>query len=176
MIKIMVLVAGVGITGLLIAAAARPKTFGVQRSISIQAGAKRIYPLMIDLRRFNSWNPYAKKAPDMKTAYHGPASGRGASFDFHGNKQASTGSIRIVDATEPSNVAMKLDMSVPFECHNDIAFSLAPKGDATEVTWTMHGPSPFLARLAGLFMNMDKIIGRDFETGLADLKALAERK
>ena len=69
---------------------------------------------------------------------------------------------------------MKLDMIEPFEGHNIVEFTLAPRGDATDVTWAMHGPSPFMAKLVGLFMNMDAMIGRDFEAGLANLKSRAE--
>jgi hypothetical protein len=176
MIKIIAMVAGAGIVELLIAAAARLKTFSVQRSISIQAAPERVYPLIGDLRQFNRWNPYAKNDSNMKTTYHGPEKGPEAGFDFDGNKEVGKGSIRIVAASEPVSVEMKLDMTAPFECHNDIEFSLKPIGGVTEVTWAMQGASPFLFRIVGRFMNMDKMIGRDFEVGLADLKILAERK
>ncbi|MGZ5892848.1 MAG: SRPBCC family protein [Caldimonas sp.] len=174
MIRSIALVAGAAIAALLLFAATRPETFRVQRSTRIQATPQRLHPLINDMRQFNSWNPYNRKDPAMRGTYRGPASGPGAGFDFQGNKDVGKGSIEIVDSA-PLKVTMKLDMLEPFEGHNTIEFSLAPQGDATDVIWAMHGPSPFLARLVGVFMNMDRMIGRDFEAGLADLKARAER-
>jgi hypothetical protein len=127
------------------------------------------------MRAFNTWNPYNKKDPAMQGTYRGPQSGPGAGFDFQGNKDVGKGSIQIVDATAPSKVTMKLDMIEPFEGHNMVEFSLAPRGDSTEVTWAMHGPAPYISKLVSIFINMDRMIGRDFEAGLADLKARAEK-
>ena len=114
-------------------------------------------------------------APNMKGSYRGPQSGPGAHFDFEGNKDVGRGSIEIIDSQPPQKVTMKLDMIEPFEGHNIGEFTLAPRGDTTDVTWAMHGPAPFMAKLMGLFFNMDRMIGRDFEAGLANLKAAAER-
>ncbi|RJF95856.1 SRPBCC family protein [Noviherbaspirillum saxi] len=164
-----------GVTVVLIAAATRPDIFRVERSTSIHAPAERILPLLTDLRRFNSWSPYAKKDPSMKGEYRGPASGAGAAYHFEGNKDVGKGSIEIVDASAADKLTMKLDMIEPFEGHNIVEFRLAPQEDGTRVTWSMHGPSPLIARVVGLFMNMDSMIGRDFETGLGNLKAMAER-
>jgi hypothetical protein len=111
----------------------------------------------------------------MQGTYRGPGAGPGAVFEFQGNKDVGKGSISIVDTAAPAKVTMKLDMIEPFEGHNMVEFRLAPKGDATEVTWAMRGPSPYVAKLAGIFFNMDKMIGRDFETGLQNLKTRAER-
>jgi hypothetical protein len=175
MIKTIALLAVAGIAGVLLLAATRPSTFRVERSASIQAPPERIHALINDMRQFNTWNPYAKKDPAMKGTYRGPAAGPGAAFDFEGNKDVGKGSIAIVD-TRPDLLTMKLDMIEPFEGHNTVEFSLAPQGGATNVTWAMHGPAPYLSRVIGLFLNMDNMIGRDFESGLAGLKALAERK
>ena len=174
MIKTIALLFVAAVSGLLLFAATRPDTFQVQRSIRIKATPERLFPMINDLHQFNTWNPYNKKDPAMQGTYRGPASGPGAGYDFQGNKEVGKGSIRIVDSA-PRKVTMKLDMLEPFEGHNTIEFSLAPQGDATDVTWAMHGPSPFVAKLVGVFMNMDRMIGRDFEAGLADLKARAER-
>ena len=83
--------------------------------------------------------------------------------------------MEIVDAPAPSKVVIKLDFSKPFEAHNIAQFSLAPRGNATNVTWSMDGPSPFVAKLMGLFFDMDNMVGRDFEIGLANLKSLSEK-
>lgn len=171
-ITLLVLVA---IAAVLIAAARRPDVFHMQRSLLIQAPADKIYPLINDLRRFNGWNPYAKKDPDMKAEYRGPENGPGAIFHFDGNRDVGKGSISIVDVSALHKITMALDMTLPFDCHNLIEFTLVPAGTSTEVTWAMRGRNPFFAKLMGLFCNMDKRVGRDFGAGLADLKAQAER-
>lgn len=175
MIKTIATALAIALGVLLLYAATRPDTFRVQRSASIRASAEKIHPLINDMRRFNSWNPYNKKDPHVKGSYRGPAAGPGAGYDFEGNKDVGKGSIQIVDPVTPNRVSMKLDMIEPFEGHNRVEFTLAPRGDSTEVTWAIHGPSPFMAKLMGIFFDMDRMIGRDFEAGLADLKAAAER-
>jgi hypothetical protein len=179
MIKTIALLVVLGVVlalaGLLIYAANRPKVLAVQRTALIQAPAEKIHPLINDLHRFNTWNPYEKKDPAIKGRYQGPDSGPGARYEFEGNKDVGKGSLQILAASAPSRVTMQLDMIEPMEGHNTIEFTLAPRGEATEVTWAMHGASPFIARLAGIFINMDHMIGRDFEAGLANLKNVAER-
>ncbi|MEP6791203.1 MAG: SRPBCC family protein [Ramlibacter sp.] len=176
MIKAIAITAAAALGALLIYAATRPDVFRVQRSATINAPADRIYPLVNDLRAFNTWNPFNKKDPSMKLDYRGPAAGAGAAFDFNGNKDVGRGSIQITDSAAPSRVAMKLDMIEPFEGHNDIEFTLIPRGNATEVNWAMHGPSPYIAKLMGIFFNMDSMIGKDFEAGLSGLKTRAEQR
>jgi hypothetical protein len=175
MIKAVTLLILVTVAAVLALAARRPDRFRIQRSLLVRAPADRIYPLISNLRRFNDWNPYAKKDPSMKTEYSGPESGPGAAFHFDGSKEVGKGSISIVDAAAPAKLTMALDMTAPFSCHNLIEFSLRPSGTGTEVTWAMQGESSFIAKVMGLFCNMDKMVGRDFEAGLADLKAQAER-
>ncbi|HEY8361047.1 MAG TPA: SRPBCC family protein [Ramlibacter sp.] len=174
MLKTFALIAVLGLAGVLLYAATRPDTFQVARSATVQASAERLYPLINDLRQFNTWNPYEKKDPNVRGEYRGPPAGPGAAYHFEGNKDVGKGSIRIVDAA-PGKVTMQLHMIEPFEGRNTVEFILQPRGGATEVTWAMNGPSPFLAKLVGVFMNMDRMIGRDFEAGLAGLKQRAER-
>jgi hypothetical protein len=174
MIKTIALAAACVIAVPLVLAAFKPGVFKVQRSATIKAPAERVHALINDMRAFNSWSPYTVKDPNMRGEYRGPQAGPGAEYHFQGNKDVGKGSIAIVD-TAPSKVVMKLDMIEPFEGHNIVQFILAPQGGTTEVTWAMHGPSPYIAKLAGLFMNMDRMIGRDFEAGLSNLKARAER-
>lgn len=175
MIKTVAIIALVALGALLLFAATRPDVFRVQRGAIIKASPDKLFPLINDLHQFNTWNPYNKKDPAMRGSYRGPASGAGAGFDFQGNKDVGQGAFEIVESTRPGKVTMKLDMLEPFECHNIVEFTLTARGDATEVTWAMHGPSPYIGKLIGIFFNMDSMIGRDFETGLADLKTLAER-
>ncbi|WP_137920213.1 SRPBCC family protein [Hydrogenophaga sp. 2FB] len=175
MIKTLALLIGAVIAVLLIYAATRPDAFHVERSTTIQAPPERLHPLINDLQRFNTWNPYNRKDPQMQGRYSGASAGPGAVYDFEGNKDVGKGRISVTATSAPSNVVMRLDMFEPFAGSNVVTFSLVPEGGATRVTWAMDGPSPFIARLIGVFMNMDQMIGRDFEAGLANLKALAEK-
>lgn len=166
----------VAVVALLLAyAATRPDTFRVERSITMAVPAEKLFPLINDLRAFNTWNPYARKDPAMKSGYSGPAAGPGAVLDFQGNREVGKGRISIIGATEPSRVTMQLDMWEPFEGHNEVNFSLEPDVAGTRVTWSMHGPSAFITKLMGIFFNMDRMIGQDFEAGLANLQQLAEK-
>jgi Polyketide cyclase / dehydrase and lipid transport len=171
-------IAGLVIVALIVVvlsvAVTRPDRFQVQRSVTIQASADRIYPLIEDLRRLNTWNPFVTKDPDSKGTYSGPARGKGAGYAFEGGSGGS-GRIEIVDSTPPSRVAMRLTMIKPLAADNDIAFILDPQGNATRVTWAMDGQVPFIGKVLHMFVDMDRMVGREFEAGLADLKAQAEK-
>ena len=173
MLKLTLLVIALVIGGVLVLAATRPDNFRVQRSATIQAPPERIQPLISDLRKFNSWNPYEKKDPNIVGAYSGPTSGAGAAYAFTGNKDVGKGAIRITSAT-PEVVRMDLVMLEPFEADNRVEFRLEPSGTATKVTWALEGKAPFLAKVVHLFLDMDSMVGKDFESGLAGLKKLAE--
>ena len=175
MIKVLLLVLVVAVAAVLLYASTRPDTFAVERSTTIAAPADRLFPLINDLRVFNTWNPYARKDPAMQSRYSGPAAGAGAALDFQGNKDVGRGRITITGSKAPSEVTMQLDMFEPFEGHNTVVFTLAPDGAGTLVTWAMHGPSAFITKLMGLFFNMDQMIGQDFEAGLANLRQRAEK-
>jgi Polyketide cyclase / dehydrase and lipid transport len=174
MIKIIVVVLVV-VAAILGYAATRPDTFAVQRAVSIKAPPEKIFPLIDDFHRWPVWSPWEKMDPDMKRTYSGSAAGKGAAYAWQGNNKVGEGGMEILDDPAPSKVVIKLDFIKPFEGHNVATFLLVPKGDVTDVTWTMDGPSPFVAKLMGVFINMDKMIGSDFETGLANLKAAAEK-
>lgn len=165
----------VAIAGVLGYAAIQPDNFRIARSTTIRASPEKIYPLMSDFRRGAEWSPYEKKDPDMKRRYSGAASGKGAIYEFEGNGEIGAGRIEITEATPPSKVVLKLDIVKPIHASNTIEYTIAPKGDVTEVTWAMHGHQPLLARAMCLFFNMDKMVGADFEAGLASLKAIAEK-
>lgn len=155
-------------------AARRPDTFSVQRSTFIQASAERLFPLINDARQATTWNPFVRKDPSIQLRYEGPAAGPGAAYAFSGNKDVGKGRVTVTGGQAPRRVDMTLDMSEPFACHNQIAFTLEPQGQGTRVTWSMSGAQPFVARLIGLFMDMDRMVGRDFEAGLDNLKHMAE--
>jgi len=174
MIRNILIVVVLAIAGLLVFAATRPDTFTLRRSLLIQAPPDKLHALINNMRAFNTWNPYDKKDPAMQGSYSGPAAGPGARYAFKGNKDVGEGSLEITDSA-PGQVGMRLDMSAPMEAHNQITFTLVPRGQGTEVTWAMEGACPFIAKLMGVFINMDAMIGRDFEAGLASLQQIAER-
>ena len=163
------------IVALLGYAATRPDSFRVERSTSINAPPEKIFPLINDLNSWGAWSPFEKKDPAMKRIMSGAPNGKGAVYAWEGNKEIGKGRMEITESTPPSRVTMKLDFVEPFEAHNVVDFTLAPQGTATNVTWAIHGPSPFLSKLIGIFCNMDRMIGKDFEAGLASLKSAAEK-
>ena len=172
---LLLLVLGV-IALLLIVAATRPDRFRVQRTAVIKAPAAKIFALINDLKSFNNWNPYERKDPGIEGSYSGPASGVGAAYAWEGRK-VGAGRMEIIAAEVPSQVTMKLDFLKPFQAQNTAEFTLQAQGDnLTIVTWAMHGPSPYLSKLIGVVINMDTMIGKDFEAGLANLKALTESR
>ncbi|MGI8527784.1 MAG: SRPBCC family protein [Pseudolabrys sp.] len=166
----------ISIAGILVLAAMKPDNFAVKRSLDIQAPPARIYPLIADFHHWQQWSPYEQKDPAMQRSYGAIASGKGATYAWDGDRNVGAGSMEITDAAAPSKVALKLDFVRPFEGHNTVDFTLAPQGDSTIVTWDMSGPTPFFGKIVHVFLNMDKMIGNDFEAGLAKLKSAAEAK
>lgn len=175
MLKTIFIVLVAVIALVLIFAATRPDHFRVERSVVVAAPAEKIFPLIDTLQNWRAWSPYERKAPAMQRTYSGPASGVGASYAWKGNKEVGEGRMEIVESTSPSKVRFRLDFAVPFEAHNEAVFALEPDAGGTRVSWAMTGASSFMFKLMGLFMNMDAMIGRDFEAGLATLKAQAEK-
>jgi hypothetical protein len=169
-VVVIVVVAVLGILGL---AATRPDDFRVQRSVSIKAPPEKIIALVDNFHRWADWSPYEKLDPAMQRTLSGAEAGPGAVYEWSGSGKVGAGRMEILAAT-PSQIVIKLDFIKPFEGHNMATFTLQPNGDGTDVTWAMSGPTPFIAKIMGLFFDMDTMIGKDFETGLANLKAQAE--
>jgi uncharacterized protein YndB with AHSA1/START domain len=174
MIKTILLVLAAAMAALLVYAATKPDTFAIERSVLIKAPPGKIYPLISDLKAFNTWNPFLAQDPAAKLSYEATTAGLGAGYAWNGDKSGA-GSMKVSEATEPSKVAMQLHFTKPMEGHNLVVFSLKPQGEATQVTWAMSGPMPYVSKLMTTFMSMDKMVGGAFETGLASLKALAEK-
>ena len=174
MLKTIAIIAVVLIAAILGYAMTVPDNFRVQRTTSIKAPPEKIFPLINDFHRWGSWSPWEKMDPEMKRTYSGAASGKGAAYAWQGNSKVGEGRMEIADTSPPSKVTIKLDFMKPFEAHNTAEFTLEPKGDSTNVTWAMYGPSEFITKVMGVFVSMDKMVGKDFETGLANLKAVAE--
>jgi hypothetical protein len=171
---IILICVGVAVALLLAYAATRPGEFRVERRLRIAAPVDRLWPLVGELRGFNRWNPYERKDPLIKSAYSGAASGIGSRYDWD-SQEVGTGSLEIVGQQQGKAVQMKLDFVKPFEAHNQAEFALQPTADgATEVRWTMSGPANFTSKLMGVFVDMDKMVGRDFEAGLQNLRQIAE--
>jgi hypothetical protein len=150
-IAIIAVILAIAIAVILILAANKPVTFRVQRAASIKAPAERIFPLINDFHQWGGWSPW------------------------EGDKNVGTGRMEILEAAAPSKIVIKLDFIKPFEAHNTAEFTMLPQGDATNLTWQMHGPTPFMHRVMQLFMDFDKLVGKDFEAGLANLKKLTEK-
>lgn len=171
---IVAVVLAIGVATVLVLAAGKPDTFQIQRSASIKAPPDKIFALIEDFRNWAAWSPYEKKDPAMRRTFSGPAKGAGAVYAFEGNSQVGAGRLEMTETVPSSKLALTLDMIKPMQAHNLITFTLAPQGDTTNVTWAMQGQTPFVGKIFHVIFNMDRMVGGDFEKGLADLKAAAE--
>ena len=175
MLKTIAIVVVVLIAGVLAYATTRPDSFRVERSITIKAAPDKIYPYLDDFNRWAVWSPWEKLDPAMTRSFSGAASGKGAAYAWEGNSKVGAGRMEITDSTPSSKLLIKLDFLKPFEGHNTTEYTLSPTGDSTKLTWAMYGPAPFISKLMGVFVSMDSMIGKDFESGLAKLKDAAEK-
>lgn len=163
------------IAGILVYAATRPDSFSVQRTTTVHAPPDKVFALINDFHRWGEWSPWEKLDPDMKRTFGGAATGVGSNYEWTGNSKVGAGRMEILKAAPASQVEIKLDFIKPFEGHNIAEFTLTPQGENTQVVWVMHGPAPYISKLMGVFVSMDTMIGKDFETGLANMKAAAEK-
>ena len=174
-IVIIAVIVAIAIAGVLVFAATKPDTLRVQRSISINAPSQQIFPLIADFHQWRNWSPYEQKDPAMKRSYDGAERGKGAIYAWDGDKNVGSGRMEILESSAPSKIVIKLDFFTPFEGHNTAEFTMLPQGDGTHVTWLMHGPARFVTKLMQVFINLDHMIGKDFEAGLANLKSINEK-
>jgi hypothetical protein len=151
-----------------------PDSFRVQRMTSIEAAPDTIFPLLDDFRRWTEWSPWENKDPAMKRTYVGAPAGQGAAYAWRGNRNVGAGRMEIIETSPPLRLLIDLHFLKPFQARHKAEFQLEPAGAATRVTWVMHGRAHPMMKTMGLFMNMDQMIGRDFETGLANLKRVSE--
>jgi hypothetical protein len=173
-VKVALVVLAVAVAGVLAFAATKPDSFTVQRSASIKAPPEKISAVLTDFRGWGAWSPWEKMDPAMKRTYSGAPKGKGAVYAWAGNSEVGEGSMTLTEAG-PTRVALDLDFVKPFEGHNKVVFTLVPKGELTEVTWAMNGPSPYITKVIQVFCDMDGMIGQLFESGLANLKAVTEK-
>ena len=174
-IAVIAVILAIAIAVVLILAATKPGRFSVRREITVNAPAEKIFPLINDFHQWVAWSPYEHRDPALKRTYSGAESGKGAVYGWEGNNNVGSGRMEILESTTPSKIVIKLDFFKPFEGHNTAEFTMLPQGDATHVSWLMHGPAPFMNKLMQVFMNLDKMIGKDFEAGLVNLKTVTEK-
>lgn len=174
MLKVIGILLLVAIAVILGMALTQPPTFQVVRQVTIEAPPEKIYPFLDDFHQWAVWSPWEKLDPAMKRTFGGPESGVGATYAWEGNSDVGAGRMEVKEAVEPSKVGIQLDFLKPFEAHNTADFALTPQESGTEVVWTMTGHHNFMSKVMCVFVSMDKMVGKDFEQGLANLKAAAE--
>lgn len=160
--------------GLLLYASSQPDSFRVERSTVINAPKERLIAILTNLHRGAEWSPF-EKGLKMKKTFTGPATGIGSALDWDGGRQIGAGKLTIADVT-PSRIVLNLDMTKPMKASNIVEYTFELQGDGTRMTWSIHGPMTMMSKVMGLFMNMDKMCGDQFEKGFKDLKILAERE
>ncbi len=156
--------------------ALQPAAFKITRSAKIDALPEKVFAQVNDFHKWEAWSPWIKLDPAAKSTYQGPASGAGAKFAWAGNDKVGEGRMEIKDSRPSDRIAIKLDFVRPMQGTADTVFTFEPKGTTTDVTWTMSGQDGFVGKAARFFMNIDKMVGGDFEKGLAQLKTVAEAK
>ncbi|MDB4996203.1 MAG: hypothetical protein JWM74_3635 [Myxococcaceae bacterium] len=154
--------------------ATRPSAFHIERSITMAAHPESAFAQVNDFHAWPTWSPYEKMDPEMKRSYEGAASGTGAIYMWSGDGKAGEGKMTIEKSDKPSLVAIKLEFTKPFQATNAATFTFVPVAEGTKVTWAMDGQNNFVGKAFSLFMDMDKLVGSDFERGLAAMKANAE--
>lgn len=160
---------------LLVVIAMQPSDFRVSRSVTMAAPQAAVFEQINDFHNWEAWSPWAKKDPNAKGTYEGPTSGVGSKFSWDGNSDVGAGSMTIVESEPTEHVGIKLDFIRPFAGTSDVDFTLQPEGEGTHVTWTMAGKNNFIGKAIGLVIDCDKMIGGEYEKGLANLKAIVEK-
>ncbi|MEO8151832.1 MAG: SRPBCC family protein [Rhizobacter sp.] len=163
------------IAAVLIYATTRPDSFSVQRSTTIKAPPEKVFALINDFHAWSTWSPWEKLDPAMQRNFGSTTAGQGATYGWTGNSKVGEGRMEILESAPASKVSIKLDFLKPFEAHNTADFTLQQQGDSTQVTWVMYGPAPYVSKLMGVFISMDTMVGKDFETGLSNMKDAAEK-
>ncbi|HWL15507.1 MAG TPA: SRPBCC family protein [Opitutus sp.] len=154
--------------------AVQPSQFRTERSLAIAAPPSEVFRRVDHLREFQRWNPWNKVDPKMRTSYSGPDAGVGAAYEWEGNHQIGSGRMTITESRPVERVEMRLDFLKPFPSVCTAEFTFQPQGGSTVVTWSMSGDRSFIPKAFALFIDMDKMIGSQFEAGLRDLKTIVE--
>jgi hypothetical protein len=174
MLKKILIALGAALVLLLIVIALQPAKFRIERSITMAAPPEAAFAQVNDFHAWNKWSPWDKLDPSLKRSYAGPSSGTGAKYAWVGNDDVGEGRMTIEKSSAPSEVQIKLEFLKPFAATNDTTFTFAKTAEGNKTTWAMEGDNSFMGKAFGLFMNMDQMVGKDFEKGLASMKTLAE--
>lgn len=171
---VILLVLAVIVGGVVAVAASKPETFRIERRATFAAAPEAVFAQVNDLVAWQAWSPWAKKDPAAKATFGALTAGPGASFSWDGNREVGRGKMTIVEADAPSRVLFRLEFEAPFKATNSAEFTLRPVAGGTELVWAMFGAQPLPSRIMCLFFNMDAMVGKDFETGLSNLKSIVE--
>lgn len=155
-------------------ASLQPSEFRVSRAAVINAPPEAVFPHVNDFHKWEDWSPWAKRDPNCEVAYDGPSSGEGARFAWKGNKEVGEGRMQIITSTPHERIAIKLEFFKPFKATNTAEFQFKPEDDGTKVTWSMFGKNTFIGKAFSLIVNCDKMVGKDFEQGLANMRRVVE--
>lgn len=154
--------------------ALQPADFRIERRATLNAPAATVFAQVNDFHLWNAWSPWAKIDPAMQQSFTGAAAGKGAVYTWNGNKDVGEGRMTILESRPAELVRINLEFIAPFKATNLTEFNFKGSGNQTEVIWSMTGTNDFMLKAVGLFMNMDKMVGNDFERGLAQLKSVVE--
>jgi Polyketide cyclase / dehydrase and lipid transport len=171
--KVLIAIAAVVVL-FLIVVSTRPDSFHIERSANIPAPMPTVFAQVDDFHNWAAWSPWEKLDPAMKKTFAGAQYGEGAVYSWVGNDKTGEGRMTLEKSVAPSSISIKLEFFKPFAATNQSGFSFVPDGSSTKVTWSMDGKNNFMAKAAGLFMNMDQLVGGDFEKGLANLSTVAQ--
>jgi hypothetical protein len=175
MLPTILIVVALIVVGLLVFVAMQPPDFRLSRSATMAATQGEVFAEVNDFHRWDNWSPWAKIDPAMKVTFDGPPAGEGAAYSWDGNNKAGAGKMTITKSQPPERIVLRLEFLKPFKATNQAEFSFVPKDNGTLVTWTMTGTKNFMMKAVHLMMNMDKMVGPDFEKGLAQMKAVVEK-
>jgi|SRR5271156_3808836 len=170
-----VLIVACLIAAVLLFAASKPKTFQLQRSITIKAPPEKIFPFINDLHQWSAWAPQDKEDPNIQRTFSGAAAGEGAASNWQGSGSSGQGRMLITESVPDRKVSVAVDFAKPFVAHNVNVFTLEPTGDSTTVSWNFTGENVYMLKLMSIFVPMERVMGKHFDDGLANLKAAAEK-
>jgi uncharacterized protein YndB with AHSA1/START domain len=176
MIRKTVIIIAILVAALLVIIATRPPVFRLERSTVIAAPPEQVFGHINDFHKWEAWSPWAKLDPNSKTTFEGPPNGKGAIFKWAGNNEVGEGRQEIIESEAPQRIVIRLEFIKPFKALNQTEFTLKPEAGGTQVTWAMSGKNNFMAKAVSLFMDCEKMVGPDFEKGLASLKTISEAK
>jgi Polyketide cyclase / dehydrase and lipid transport len=171
---LILIVIAVVVALLIVVIATRPADFFISRSTIISAPPQAVFPQVNDFHNWEAWSPWAKIDPEMKMTFAGPAAGTGAVYTWTGNSKVGEGHMTIVESRASDLVRIKLEFLKPFAATNATEFTFQPQGSQTAVTWSMSGKRNFMTKAMGLVMSMEKMLGGQFDQGLAKMKVIAE--